>query len=100
LRGVRGGCGGAIGAIVLLDVQVSTSFRLNHGVACSRSSSVLFGRLTRNLHICIVALLRVFDDPPKALRVHGVFEFPESVSRQVRAGEELAPPGQSEGFPF
>jgi hypothetical protein len=47
-----------------------------------------------------MALLGVLDDPSKALRVHGILEFPEGVSRQVRAGEELASPGQTEGFPF
>ena len=43
---------------------------------------------------------RVLDDPPKALRIHGIFELPESIARQVRAGEKLSPPGQAEGFPF
>ena len=47
-----------------------------------------------------MSCLRILDDPPKALRIHGIFEFPEGIARQVRAGQELSAPGQAEGLPF
>jgi len=44
--------------------------------------------------------LRILNDPPKALRIHGILKLPESIARQVRACEKLSPPGQAEGLPF